>query len=337
MDLTRFFVKDVIVHELPKKKAGEANHGDLELSQIAAPTDDVVRNFFRERIAETIKKHGDDVEVDETQTSTVPTVVKRFLEGCIDLVQMSQDFARSLYAQQTAVQPEGLLVVTPAALEGAPALAVLKLQKQEGARVLHQVHEGQTTLNVEHLRELMLTETTRVFKAGVFRLGEEGQLLGKVSDEQVREQAQFFLGRFLGCRLSRRGDVVTRDFHTLASRFIDDQVTDPQTKVRYHIALQAELNSNRDTIRPRDWITDNLDEEHRQPCEVTLAEGRVPLDTFPKDTRRLKPKDLSQTRAVTEHGLQVSGATTVFDELVKPDTQDGREVLIIEDRIASVK
>lgn len=338
MDLASFFISDVIVHEIPRKPPQGDPVPELELSEVVAPTDTPVRNFFRERIADTLRKHGHEVEVDETQTSPVPAWIRRFVAAEADLVEMSKDMAKHLYAQQTNVQPEGLLVVAGGTVQGERALAILKLQKEEGARVLRQEHEGQTTLNIQHLRELMLTQRTRVFKAAVFHTGPEDQILGLVSDEQMLDLAAFFLERFLGCRLARRPSVVTKDFQVTATRFINDQVSDDAQKLRYHNALQVELNSHKETIRPRDWIEEHVDQDHRQLFEDALREADLPLDTFPKDIARLKPASLSQTRALTARGLRLTAPTSVFEEVVETVVrEEGDNVLMIKDRITSVR
>jgi hypothetical protein len=45
---------------------------------------------------------------------------------------------------------------------------VLKLEREQGARVELAVTSGGRTFSVQHLRDLMLTERTKVFKVGLF-------------------------------------------------------------------------------------------------------------------------------------------------------------------------
>lgn len=337
MDLGRFFIIDLIVHEIPKRRASDQPLGDLDLSEAAAAANDELRNFFKERITDTLTKHGHDVQFDPNQASPVPDLIMSQLDGTGGFVEMSQEAARHLYLQQNAVQPVGLLTVAIGTLEQRPAIALLKVEKQEGVRVRRDVtDEGKSTLNPEHLRELMLTERTRVFKAGVFYRDQEGIVQGRVSDEQVRDLTDFFVGRFLGCRLARRPPVVTRDFLIAAERYIDDHVQDAEAKLRYHRALQTELASHKKTVRPRDFIQEHIDTEHRQPFEAAIAKADVPLETFHKDVSRIRKAALENTQARTARGVKVSAPSETFDSVVEPRELDGEQVIVIHDRIVKV-
>ena len=57
-----------------------------------------------------------------------------------------------------------------------------KLEKEEGVRLESMVFEGKTTFKLQHLRDLMLTKKTKLFKIGVFiREGDSIEnILGKV-------------------------------------------------------------------------------------------------------------------------------------------------------------
>lgn len=335
LDMGRFFVNDIIVHEIPKRYASEGA-AQLDLSQFIVDVGDEVRNFFKERITTTITKFGVDVYLDDKHDDRAPNWIRQYLlDGGCDLVAMSQDMAEHLYHQQQGVQPVGLLVVATGALAGKDALVIMKLQKEEGARVRRTTVDGQTSLNVEHLRELMLTARTRVFKAGFFHLGKDNQVLGYVSDEQVKDFADFFLHRFLGCSLARRPAQVTKEFHAVTSRFINDRVTDPDSKWMLHEALQVELRSNKDSLRPRDFIKEHVPEDFWADLEEELGANEIPLETFPKDTARLTPRQLTTTRAKTARGIVVTGNSETFNEIVEPKVIEGKKVTVIDDLIVS--
>lgn len=333
VDLGDFFVDGVIVHEVPSRPVAQRSSDDeLPLSEIAAPVTSEVLNFFRERINDSISKHGVDVQADPQTSSPIPQWVIDHLDGKADLVEMSQDMARHLYQEQTGVNPPGLLTVAPSNFKDSPALAIMKLQKEEGVRVQETELEGHHTLSVEHLRELMLTERTRVFKAGVFYRDDEGIVRGHVSDEQVRGVADFFLGRFLGCRFAESPATTTKQFHDTARSYFDEKVANTDERLRYHTALQVELQKHSNTVRPRDFIRDYIDEEHRHQFEQTLREAKIPLETFQKDTSRLTKSELTRTKAKTERGIQLVGDTETFDEVVEA----GDEVIVIHDKIVNV-
>lgn len=158
---------------------------------------------------------------------------------------MSQDAARHLYAVQGGSNSEGLLVVCGVTVEGRTGVALMKLEEEEGVQVEQSTVSGKPTLSVTVLDNLMLTDNTRVFKAGVFWMS-GNRLVGVASDEQQGtplDIADYFLAQFLGCRLERRPDVLTRAFYDTATRFISEEVSDSDKKLDYERAVHAELCS----------------------------------------------------------------------------------------------
>lgn len=331
-DMGRFFVGDIIVHEIPKRYAAQQDQ-DLDLSDFIVDVGDVVRNFFKERITTTITRYGVEVAVDRDRDQRIPDWVRKHLNGGADLVEMSQDMARHLFKSQDGVQPEGLLVVVDATLEGEPALVILKLQKEEGARVQRTAKGSRTSLNVEHLRELILGQKTRVFKAGLFTLGDCGNVVGWVSDEQVQEFANFFLHRFLGFELATQPSQTTREFYVATREFINDRVSDPEQKETIYDALQVELRSSKDTISTADFITNHVPAEYHDALEQIYVDRHIPLGDFAKDASRIKPSELKSRRGRTKKGLTISGDSALFHELVREDEIDGEMVTVIKDRI----
>lgn len=331
-DMGRFFVSDIIVHEIPKRYAAEDDR-DLELSEFVVDVGDVVRNFFKERITTTITRYGVDVTVDEGRDQRVPDWVRKHLNGGADLVEMSQDMARHLFKSQDGVQPEGLLVLVDSTLEGEPALAILKLQKEEGARVQRTARGSQSSLNVEHLRELILGQKTRVFKAGLFTLGHGGSVVGWVSDEQVKEFANFFLHQFLGCELAKQPAQTTREFFVITREFINEEVAEPEQKAMIYEALQVEVRSSKDTLSTSEFIATHVPDEYHDTLEQIYADRHLPSGEFTKDTSRIKPSELKSRRGRTRKGLTITGDSNLFDELVSEDERNGERVTVIRDRI----
>jgi hypothetical protein len=162
---------------------------------------------------------------------------------------------------------------------------MLKLEKEEGLRVDTQSVAGRTTLSVVHVRDLMLTNKTRVFKAALIAQ-EDGQLVAWACDEQRQTGdylAEFFLSRFLGVKLVAKPEVLTRDFMDAAESWIANEIQDPETKVRYHVALMAEMNSNRATITPNAFANEHLDAFERELFLAHIADKGALTKRFPKN------------------------------------------------------
>lgn len=334
IDLGRLYIDQVIVHEIPKRKVND-HIGTLPLSQIPAPKDKEILNFLRERVIDSLGKHGIDIEIDEKISSPISEWIIKHLENSADLVQMSHAMAWHLHKQQTGVNPAGLLTVGEATYIGKPALLVMKLQREEGVRFQHIDIKGKQTLGLEHLRELLLTQQTRVFKAALF-MKKNNLTQGILSDEQVKNIAGFFMRGFLGCMPTRNPDILTRSFFNTVSNFITNEVSDPEQQLRYHSALQTEINSHRRTIRPRDWISDYIDLKHRAHIEKALLDVDIPIETFHKDASKLSHTNLSRTSAKTARGLSLIGDTEIFREIVNYDEINGQPTIVIQDHITKL-
>jgi hypothetical protein len=203
--------------------------------------------------------------------------------------------------------------------------------------------EDKRTFNIEHLRELMLTSKTKVFKIGLFvkRDGSDGGIEGAVSDKQrgylpKTEVADFFLKRFLGCNLVEAPDVSTKRFFNATEEFINEEVDDPLRKARYNIALLAELNDTGTVLRPRDFAQRHLDVDDRQRYITFLETKDVPTTAIQKD-KTLIAGQIQRLQIDFSSGLAVLGSPESFREHVQmSQLDDGRTRVQIEDRLNRV-
>jgi nucleoid associated protein NdpA len=181
------------------------------MSEVTSPLDDDLKAYFEKRILDNLKAAAFPVVVDRGIESPTPELVFRQLtDRRTDFTEISRAIGEHLFeSQATVASSPGLLVVVAGTVDVGPCIALLKLQKQEGVRLERTGARGQETFSVEHLRQLMLTEETRVFKVAVFPaqdLSEVGDVHGIVSDKQrpyvaEKQVADFFLRTFLGCQV----------------------------------------------------------------------------------------------------------------------------------------
>lgn len=200
-DLGQIHVDGLIVHEVPKHFLHSTTNPALILSDIESPTDVTVRNFFRERMSTALGMHAYEVELDATSGSPVPGIIESLLAANPpDFVEASQSMAIHLHGCQGGVSPGGLLTVIRGQVESRRAVAVMKLEKEEGTRVTRVKTPGHQTYDVSHIRDLMLTGKTKVFKVGLFSTTATGDIRGLVCDSQrtaATTVAYFFLQTFL--------------------------------------------------------------------------------------------------------------------------------------------
>lgn len=333
----------VIVHEVPARLVQQGGQGPT-LSEIESPLDQSLKNYFREKIITSLERAAFDVDLDEDSTSPVPQLVLANLSGSETLVDVSRDMANHLFGCQTGVNSSGLLAVAQASVQGQLALAILKLEKEEGVRVLQGTHRGRRTFNMEHIRQLMLTEQTRVFKVGLFL--QEGDSLASidaaVSDKQrgyqpSTEIADFFLKKFLGCRLREEPEVVTKRFFQVAQDFVNTQISDPASRGRYEIALLASLSSEAPSLDPTAFACDYLLGRHRRAFVDSLADAGAPTRIFTKDIALIEHQ-LQRIQMNFESGVVVVAPPETFDNEVKMESlDDGKTRLQIEDRMKDIR
>ncbi|MDY6918240.1 MAG: nucleoid-associated protein [Chloroflexota bacterium] len=343
-DLGRLRVDKVIVHDVPTRPV-RGGGLPLVLSEVESPLTQELKNYFREKITATLTTAGYDVVFDPTSPSPIPALVLDNLGSQTTVfVSMSQQIAQHLYSAQTGVNPAGLLCVAQVSVGTVPGLTILKLEREAGVRLQQTLLGGKATYSLEHLRELMLTEKTKVFKVGLFiqRSSALDTIEGGVSDNQrgyhpTTEVADFFLKRFLGCKLREASGVTTKRLFLATETFISEQVNEPETKARYEIALLAELSSQSRTFSPIGFAERYLLVQDSQRYIDWLGQAEISPQPFDKDISLINTH-LKRIQLDFESGIAVLGDPEVFQEHVKMrDLDDGRTRVEIEDRVRRVQ
>jgi hypothetical protein len=310
MDLGRFFIDELIVHDIPKR-TGEGPSPTL--SEIASDLDNALLNLFRERINRSLsRRYRAEVENNPDTDSPVPTYVWDVLGDAGQLVDASRGMATRLFESQPKISPEGLLVVGRGSVAGATAITICKLEREDGIRVRQTQRDGARTFSVNYLRDLMLGKNTKVFKAALFVGADGNRLEGLVSDDQSQYDesgtiATFWLSKFLGCQLRVEADVSTERFFNTTQDWLNT-LSDADKRARYQIALLAEMNSTANSITPTAFATTHLQEEDRQPYRDYLADRSAPLSRFEKSVRLIEPRLSKMSVGYEESGLRLIGS-----------------------------
>lgn len=341
-DLGLIHINRLIVHEVPRRYLRSvASSTEPVLSEVDSPLQIDVRNFFQERLVGTLRA-AYEVEFDPSAESRVPGLVEGLLaEPLSDFVAVSQELAKLLHANQDGVNPGGLLTLMDLSIGERRGLAIVKLEKEEGARVRQAKVDGHTTFNVTHLRDLMLTKKTKVFKVGLFApyIG-EGGIEGLVSDTQKgagTTVAFFFLGRYLGCRLREVPEVTTKKFFDAMETFINEDVESPEEKARYQIALVAELQNTHQSISPEGFANANIAAARRPKLLERVVEAGISATSFVKNRSLVEPS-LRRIQWNFESGIAViASPDNIGQQLRVEDGPDGRTKMEITDRLREVK
>ncbi len=258
---------------------------------------------------------------------------------------MSKALAQHLYsAQQNVRSSPGLLVVASGSADTGTCLAVLKLQKQEGLNLERIGATGSETYSLEHLRRLMLTNDTRVFKVALFEADgvvDANDIYALVSDKQrfsspEKRMADFFLKTFLGCQLREDPGQQTSRYYVSVEKFINERVADPEKRARYHRALLTDLTSQSTTVVPRNFARSHLEETDRESFLARLRIEGADMARFEKDTSLIESR-LREEEYLLASGISVRGRPVAFDEHVEISKDGEMLEMLLRDRLASVK
>lgn len=346
LDYSTLDIGKVIIHEIPQHRKSETGSSPI-LSEVESPITNDLRIFLREKITESAgSSSACRVEFVNPTDSPIPVFVSEYLVSgkTPDFISMSQEIAKYLYKIQTGVNPTGLLAVMMCELEDKPALGVLKIEREEGLRFQQDEVGGKKTFSLEHIRQLMLTRKTKLFKIGLF-IAENRDLQsihGIVCDQQrgfteKGEVADFFLRKFLGCKLYDDPPITTKRFMEATQEFVDKNIDDPIKKSTYCTHLVSELTSNRQVIRPKKVAEDYFDVKDRKAYIDHLESKGVPISQFDKDTERIK-KRLQKMLVEFVNGVQIISPAEGYEEMVKLTAlDDGRTRAEVVDELKSVK
>lgn len=298
-DLALLNIRKVIIHEVPKR-ARDTGPGGPILSEVESQIDSDLVVYIKKRVISSLKSsQAFDIVFDPTSTSPVPKLVLEHTAegGKGNFVLASQQMAQHLYNIQTGTNPAGLLTVIDCSINGLEALGILKLEKEEGARIAQGLVGGKRTYDIKVLRDLILTEKTKVFKIGLFvQLGASLDSYDAAASDHQRglyhrtEVADFFLKRFLGCRLTEEPEVSTKRFFEIAEEFLNEHVDDPLRRVKYHNHLVSELTSETGAVAPKAFAQKFLVTADRQRFLDYLKDKSGPVGSFSLDTSLIKTR-----------------------------------------------
>ncbi len=166
-DLGSLQIHRLIIHKMPRHLRRDTSSAP-NYSEVESPLDDQLRSFFREKVIETAgSSSAFGVAFDDGSTSPVPRLVKDSIARInADFVTISEEIARHLHDSQGGVNPGGLVTIMECHIDSTIALAILKLEREEGVRLDSIEYKGKHTFDVRYIQDLILTRKTKLFKIG---------------------------------------------------------------------------------------------------------------------------------------------------------------------------
>lgn len=309
MNLDQAVLGEVMIHDVPHGGSDD----EPTLTNAPVQLDAGLRAYFLNKLTNSLKTRGVDVVANRDGDSTVCTAVARILLDRHALAVQSRQIATRLAAAQNGHNSAGLLTVIAVDLGGQNAVAVMKLEREQGIRFDIDRSGRYARVNLELLRQLTLTNKTKVFKTALLCAADPDNpstITGRASDNQrgITEGqgvADFFLGTFLGCTLALNPAHTTKQFVGAVTEFVNDTELGADTRGRYTIALLSELHNNREDIAPRQFVAEHIAPEHRPALLDHLRDqGIDPATGFQKDTSLIR---YDKIRIRFESGILVVG------------------------------
>lgn len=341
---------ELIVHDIPMKlsrrvlrETPTALKEQPVFSQIASPVNSEIVNFFHDRITSSLgSSSAVDVVFDPENESPVRRLIyEYFFEDQNRRIQITQKIAQHLFVIQNAQNSSGLLLFLCCQTRGNDKLAILKVEREEGVRVIQQiVQDGLRTFDVEHIRDLMLTAKTKLFKIVLFY--SEGEIIkGILCDQQrgydSKDVAEFFISKFLGCMLTEEPQILTKVFFEVTQEYINKKIESPEQKGVLINHLFSELTNQVRTINLAEFARRVLTVEQRDDYLLYIKENGVTVGSFSKDCTMIESK-LKKIQIVFNCGISIVGSQDAFGAKSSfSDTEDGEMKFEITDKLKQVK
>jgi hypothetical protein len=328
-------VLHVIFHDVPRHKQHPPT---LAEATTAVSTSHITH--LREKLTKVLRStHAYSVLFDIATTSVVPAEVRTYTaKPSLDaFVPMSQQVAQSLWEHHTGGVSPGLLCVLDVQVNSRRGVALMKLEREEGARLeLGENKEGKKAFSMSMLDNLVMTDGTRLYKSALFvRTEDDDDFHAICCDDQSRvtassDMARFWL-EFLGCRVILDSKVATERFYEATLRFINEHVADPIKKNDLYEHLHSQLKSNQKQFVPKSFIAEYVPGDLRQPLTAHLKAVDAPLTAFTKDLADIEGR-IKRYSYRTKQGAIVTVPSDKVADLVDVKAHS----IVVKDEVTSI-
>lgn len=315
-------IGNIIVHDIPKHRKGDASISPTYSSSIQK-LDNELTTFFKKKIVDSLSGYESMKVVFNPNTdSCIPEIISRLLGSDVDtFVHESQYAAKELFDRQTAQASSGVFVAIQASFQNQDLLIVLKLERDEGARLAKSEETGSFIL--ESVKDLMLTQKTRLLKSALFFNYEHfgTDFTGYAVDSQrifssSSGIATFFLD-YLGCKLYHDSRKQTKEMFELSFDYIS-KIGDPEIRIQQLDGLISYFKNNNTQISPEQFAIEYVTHELQDDYIWQMQSKGIDTKTIIQKDTELISNRLKRIKIVFDNGLvlyalegDLSGKATV--------------------------
>ncbi len=190
-DYATLEVQSAIFHDLPRQITATPKLVSI-LSEAVTPLNEASRQHLRSKLVDTLQSTSSYVVQFLQEESVVSASARAYLNraeyGEPDFIARSRAFAQDLFARQGPTMSAGLLCVVACTVNGRCAIALMKIEREEGAQLELSGIAGHRTFTFELLNNLVFTKNTKLYKAGLFaKVGPEEGINCGSCDQQFRK------------------------------------------------------------------------------------------------------------------------------------------------------
>lgn len=335
-DLATLRIQRIIFHDVPKNTKGGTNTPTL--ADAETEIDQSRKAMLKKRLVRALgSKSAYEIEFFSETSSPVPAEVEKFTvksHVIKHFIEMSQRLAQYLFDQQNGQMSPGLLCVIEVVSRGRKGLAILKLEREQGADLQLRTIGGRRRFEMSVLDNLVFTDGTRLFKSALFINMGGDKFLAAACDNQKSvmssmDVARFWL-RFLGCCVAEEPRVATQKWFDSTIQFVNEYITDPIEKNDMYEHLLSELKSKKKRVSPKNFIEDYFPDNYRNEYQDFLIDNGVSMQSFEKDISDIKSK-LSRKSFHTIRGVTVT-VPVEEEQLVNIES----EQIIVRDSLQNI-
>jgi hypothetical protein len=343
IDTTTIQIDRIIVHDIPKHKKGEKGIEPSYSEQESTLTDGL-RNFFKGKVMDAL---GSDksfkICFDEETDSPVSWLNSELLKSNgSNFVLQSKSITQHLFDKQVGYNAAGILVLIFGKVNSFNTCIILKLEKDTGAQL--KLDSKTHSYNIEEVKDLMLTQKTKIFKVAMLILRDEFKVKfdGVIMDYQIdikqkKEATTWFMEKFLGCRGFEDPRITTQRFYNYTRAFINT-IQEDLDRAKYIQDLNSYVQKNSLTLNPNEFVEDYFrSTQHKNDYRNFMQTKKFKFNSFPKDISQIERQVKKITLNFANDVSIVGKKGTLKDKVKLESLKDGQTRAEIISRIRSIE
>lgn len=342
IDTSTIIIDKLIVHSIPKRKKDDFSV-EPEFSQNETELSETLKLFFKDKVIQSLQSNKElRVCYSPDNISPVSTYINNIIDSDgLSLIEQSKLITQYLFDVQNGQNASGIILIFFGKISKENACVILKLERDKGAQL--QLDAKTKTFNIKEIKDLMLTERTKIYKVGLFFNKSKFNVDydGSTADLQIDPKTKkvittWFIEKFLGCIPLEDPRATTKKFYDYTTTFIQ-AIDDPIKKAKYTQDLNSYLQKNSNSISAHEFANDYMATTDKDNYNNYLREKEFRMSAFPKDNSYIDGK-IKLITMTFENNISIVGKKGTFEKNVKLESQgNGYTKAEIVSKVKAVK